>query len=1803
MADNLIFPVQFDLEGAVRKAQGDAEKYLRRLETTIRARPVEIDVKVGDPGSLDAIRSRMNELSREWNALAESERVAGAGSGEYTVRARAMIEEFGRLTVASESYARSLQAIAADSRRAAAETERMQKARLERDWNAAADEHRREQAREENRILAETARIKREAARQEAAQQQAVARSVAKRQRVVDILRAEENSVVAITAKLQHWQRVMNSSAMDGRQFGRATQEVQRLSQKLSEAQARIERLTATTAEAGERQGAAVRRVRGEYEGLDGYVSRLVKRLAVYASFSYAGQFLSGIREVTAEFELQRVSLGAIIQDQQKANALFAEIKSFALTSPVKILDLTKYTKQVAAYGIETEKLLGTTKMLADISVGLGVDMSRLTLFFGQVYATGYLRASEVRQATEAGIPLVDKLAKKLSEANGKLVSAAEVMDLISKRAISFEQVEEVFRDMTSAGGEFYNMQVKQSQTLFGMWSKLGDAAAIMYDQIGNTSSVNAGMKTAIGMLDSLMRNWKTTARVLDTVGVALGVYVLGLKNAAVASKALTGAVALENLAHQQQVIRTPKVVAGIIGINNAKKISTLLTGLHTKAVLSEAAATNVLTKGFWKLTAAMLANPWVAAAAAIAGVVAAIVHFTGNAETAADRAEKLNDSVASLKNLEDTAKPLVDTYNDLIGKTDRTAEEQKKLSEVTHELAKRYPGAINAVGDFGEEVELAADKLNELYAAEKKARMDNTREELEATEQKIEETKAEIAKYQSYINSIVSGKLVVPTLFGERERDADEGDLKRMRDFYLKQIKLLRFGEDGNGGLEALTESAETARRALGIIPSEAAQAVEKFGSWKKTLSTFEQQVGGVRVRLFDDSTIAQFGSLEEALAKAAEGYRSYTETVADCEERLKSSRLNKEERGDILAAEAEAEAGAALAKNALEYYNALGLIAEREREGEGGRNPRSTRRQALLDEIGLVEKLYKEYVDMARLEGVSRAEADMRRLYADSLQELADKYGIELPRSVESFKAGVDVLIGKLRELRAQARNDGERRNIDIALREATYKRDKAGMDAAQRAVEDELKELAERISRTRTARDFYDKILGATGDYGLAGRVAESIFGQNGERLQKAVADQVRGMTKGIELPEGIISADNIVDYRALRQFAEANKEELGNMYEALVRISEQGQKDLAKTYEGYLKDLEKAKSYSDKRIELARYTAKQIAEIEASGLPEGEKKRLTSGYREREEREAAKLEYEAFKDMPMYVQMFADLDHASTSTLENMKRRLTEMQGAWKNLDPTQLKEMQSRLAEIDEQLAKRNPFKILTSSMKEYRELREKHGSEGALGREINVATDAYLQAKAALAAQLETDPNDKDAVENLQRRVDLSEEELKQLQKIADAYAKVKKSIGLSLGEVFGIAGALGDLAGGIGKVTEALGGDREDVEYWNDIATALNDVTGGIENMVQGALSGNPIRVVTSAVTAIPNIISGFAGLFSAGKVRRANKEIRRQKELLEALDYTYGRLEVSADKVFGREYLNNYSQQLKNLQAQQTAYLKQAAAERSKGKKADEDAIREYENQARETADRIKELEDDLGAHFTGSSRTDAARQMAKSWVDARASMSDTFAAIKGDYQEMVKNMIVEGAAARVIENALTPVWDSMEKMLAKNDMQGAIDSLIGGMDSALNAANNGMEVLWKALEARGYDMKQLIGETDSEYTGIAKSVAGATSEEILQLSGFVNTALYYMAPIPRIDENLARVVALMEGRGAALPAASGSTAGGADYTDLFNTANEHLSSLPRMEQHLSEIHRMLGRIVVTRGGAFGVNAFMNG
>ena len=173
--------------------------------------------------------------------------------------------------------------------------------------------------------------------------------------------------------------------------------------------------------------------------------------LGVQAIKGYIGKVV----EVRKEFEKQQKALQIILQNKEEANKIWQQTIDLALVSPFSLRELVTYTKQLAAYRIETSKLHQTTKMLADVSAGVGVDMNRLILAFGQVRAASFLRATELRQFTEAGIPLLEELSSHLSNVYNRFISVGDVMDMISKRKVSFADVEDTFEKMTGEGGVF----------------------------------------------------------------------------------------------------------------------------------------------------------------------------------------------------------------------------------------------------------------------------------------------------------------------------------------------------------------------------------------------------------------------------------------------------------------------------------------------------------------------------------------------------------------------------------------------------------------------------------------------------------------------------------------------------------------------------------------------------------------------------------------------------------------------------------------------------------------------------------------------------------------------------------------------------------------------------------------------------------------------------------------------------------------------------------------------------------------------------------------------------------------------------------------------------------------------------------------------------------------------------------------------------------------------------------------------------------------------------------------------------
>ena len=259
--------------------------------------------------------------------------------------------------------------------------------------------------------------------------------------------------------------------------------------------------------------------------------SRLMNELKGYAlgylSIRGASQLLSSLVKVTGEFELQKTTLSAMLGDLNSAEQIITRIQGLAIESPFQFKELTTYAKQLSAFSVPAKELYETTKMLADVSAGLGVGMDRIVLAYGQVRSAAFLRGQEVRQFTEAGIPILDELAKQFTELEGRAVSAGEVFDKISKRLVPFEMVAKVFKDMTSEGGKFYQMQEVQAETLRGKISNLKDAYEVMLNEIGKGQSEN--LKGVVDWTRNLMQNYEQTGRSILELVSAYGTYRLAL--------------------------------------------------------------------------------------------------------------------------------------------------------------------------------------------------------------------------------------------------------------------------------------------------------------------------------------------------------------------------------------------------------------------------------------------------------------------------------------------------------------------------------------------------------------------------------------------------------------------------------------------------------------------------------------------------------------------------------------------------------------------------------------------------------------------------------------------------------------------------------------------------------------------------------------------------------------------------------------------------------------------------------------------------------------------------------------------------------------------------------------------------------------------------------------------------------------------------------------------------------------------------------------------------------------------------
>lgn len=1490
----------------------------------------------------------------------------------------------------------------------------------------------------------------------------------------------------------------------------------------------------------------------------------LIKSTVAYFSLRQVTNFLRNIRAVTAEFEMQRVALGGIIQDSDKASELFKQIKAAAIKSPFEIKDLVSYTKQLSAYRIETDQLFETTQRLADVSSGLGVDMGRIILAYGQVRAASVLRGQELRQFSEAGISLVELLAEKFSQLSGRMVNTAEVFDLISKRAVSFKMIKEIFEDMTNAGGMFYKMQEKQAETLQGKWMNLKDSVSIMYDEIGNTKDIHTAMEWMLSFATALMNNWRTVGKVLGGVIASMTAYKIAVTNTTIAINAQTAANGIAQKMEWSRQIGMSKTISLIFGETAARKIQIALMRTYVAVKAKEVAATNLFTKAFYKMTAAFLKNPYALAIAGITALGYGLYQLMTNANKAKISVDDFEKSLESFKQSKSHAKDIDDlcaAYDELNKKTDKTAEEQKKLERITKDLAKAYPSAVAGVDAQTGALKINTEAIKSNNEAVKEAiklalMQDKTSAEAELAKREAERDK--IAR------ELERGKV---TRFGPYNTQY-EGDLtEEERAARGRRITELE------AEIKQYSNLVEDAEKQLEGYSEETGVWLDFFDDkWRLSLTgySYTLQSTGQRVRAFTKEQIENFTSLKDAMDAAAKGYKEQKEAVEFYTHAYNAATGGK--KNQMKADLADAQAQLAMYTKILTDNDAMYLTAQK---GKGGASSDPFIIQ-IENRIKFMKDFQKGYESLLKYMSSSAA--------LQKEGSIMQGRGVALGIDPSEQKRAATDLSGWLEDLKktvfAEAQKKGAKGDIldflglkinSGVLREyqsliQSIFDTKTDIDTSQMSknFDKAIKQLSTELKNTEAARNFYKDILGQTGDELLAQTLTISVYGDIGkdfkERIQSQLDEAFKSLSKADQTPE-MKTAIDTQDFgyllSNLDKFSQEWQKVLQEAASSSIQYNAKWLKDLVSSYEKHKtfeeRITETKQREAQQRVEIQKWEAEQIAAIDKDATKTTEEKtaakakvkatstQMQAASTSKEAKEVSNIEMEALKATYEWTKAFEDMDNVSTTTLKNLIALLTSYIDKWKDSGdaPESLKAAVQALEQAQAQITERNPYQGAIKGIKDYIKAKQ---TANRLEKEGKKGTQEYKEAQDAMRKAMKS-----------------TEKSVNDVGNTFNTFSSIVSSVSdiLNLDEMSDGEAVLQGIAAGLTMVGTAL-------VFINAMFTLLET---------------NPIVLAISAIIAS---VAALGMIMSNLSTAGANREIEKQQQTIDALEKSYKRLEKAMEDSFGSDYIYNYNEQMKNLQAQADAYQKMADAERSKGRKADDDKIKEYEDNMDDILEKMDDMKHQLSEYFSGTDLTSAAEDFAKSWIDAYREFSSTTSAMKEKFKEMIDNMVVKSLAGQVMQNILKPVFDAIDEYSKDGALTEKEIANIAAMSVAkTEEINTAMTALMERLTAAGVNIRA----TGSSLSGISKDIAGASEESINALASGINTQNFYMSYMPNIDRNVAAILVAIQG------GTTPNTVAAPQTTSVQFGDETFRGQMSRIDENVAGIYQMIRSVITPK------------
>lgn len=1392
---------------------------------------------------------------------------------------------------------------------------------------------------------------------------------------------------------------------------------------------------------------------------------QLSRQLALLFSVSQIEGYISKLAKVRGEFELQQRSLQAILQNKSQADQIFNKTVQLAVKSPFQIKELVTFTKQLAAYRIESDKLYDTTKRLADVSAGLGVDMGRLILAYGQVKAAAYLRGTEVRQFTEAGINLYGELQRYFQEVKGEAYTTAQIVDMISKRKVTFEDIENIFQRLTDKGGLFYNMQEIQAETLQGKISNLKDSIDVMLNSIGEANEDT--LKGTIDAVKSLIDNWETVANVgktLTEVIISLiisykilnGSFGTAAKNAMTQAKhfgVLKGMMA--GLSGQVTKLGASLKTAflgaiPLLGLTTAIELFSHLISVQREYSKAQKEADNKYYKG--QVRVSEIENLSVTldektSKPKIKEALNALVKEMNNEgfsiEIKANLSEKeakqqYDNLLEQHKNYLDAMLVLDQQYN-LDTKNNSWFFWQKDYEDADKNLKESYTRAVSKIPEIQSEI---AKLLKAGTGID-----DTMREELKSLEQGVKES-GSLKALQDYYNKLEKLLNKIKKTIG--------GDVVFAGDVYIPTISETTFSGVKSNILEGVR----------GIIDT-----LDKSGE------KIKEKVRDVFTKAFSNKLLN-----EDAKVALARRFINENSEIANLIEEILTDEFN------------------------LDFTKKTKTDNKNEPDIDT-----KLQRDILAERITLIKELNKEYEKLSKVMGSDKAAKTVMERYTSQLKD------VKMPKNIigDVFLPNKENTAKALQEL-AKIITDfrkkiGAQKDANVLFDEKDAEDIKKQLDITKKNIESMFNGL-----------DLHKKLK----DAGLSEAEVQQLFpglAKTLDDVQRSI--DIEFQTKYADTYKDP-NTQQYKDYQdAIKEIDQQRIKEQQDTAERLIKsykaqLSEQLQLD-----EQYYKDLEEIRDKFQNTPDLQKRLEENATKMYNQKSANNAWKEFTSSdsylnlFDNIEYYSTAALQ--SMKDK--LVKMREELKDLSPTELKQIMEQEKKLDKQLNQRDPwNKLIKSLKEYTKLRKENAKneKDEAKARDLQAKYEKQLR----TQSKIVAEKKAAYESATENIDAALEEYEVEKNNYDLLVDKKKEQDKIIAGYDAANRALSQQAQKLQGIIQSLGKI-DLGGGMVESISGITNSVSDFAHMLED-SFGVAIGEDLYEILDGVGALFGSLESFDITKPISSSLNVLTGLGKTIGSIFGIGnKNKKKEREIQRQIKNIESLGRAYDELKEKMEAAWSADDLRTQTKDtIANLDQQIESYENMINSEEAK-KDSDRDRIDEWNDAINELKKTRQEILDqqklELGGIGGESEYKDAASSFVQAWMDAFNETEDGLKALNENFDSFIENLIVKQATMRLAQGRLKELFEKIDESVTEGSVGGInltkeeLANIQALGESALKGLNEDLLALMETLGYKGTSVGQ-----KSELSALQQGIQAMSEETAGELQALLNSIRWFVS-----------------------------------------------------------------------------------